>query len=103
MRPILLAALSVNQTLPSGPAAIPNATALVAGSGSVNSVTTPVGVMRPSLLVSDSVNHRLPSGPRAMLSGALFAVGIGNSAMAPAPARAGAGRAAGRSQASRPA
>src|SRR5262249_20477487 len=62
---IWLAAVSVNQMLPSGPAAR-------IGADGVNdvdtgySVTTPVGVIRPIWFALNSVNHRLPSGPATM-------------------------------------
>ena len=70
IRPIWLAPLSVNQTLPSGPAAICAGLLLAVGIG--NSVTTPLVVIRPILYVIAggkplfSVNQRLPSGPAAI-------------------------------------
>ena len=63
--PILLALDSVNQRLPSGPAAMP--------SGPLRSVGTeywvivPEGVILPILLALGSVNQRLPSGPAAIM------------------------------------
>ena len=60
IRPIRLPASSVNQTAPSGPAAIPRGAA--AGVGIGNSVMIPFGVIRPILLpvaASNSVNQRL--------------------------------------------
>ena len=67
MRPGL--ACSLNQTLPSGPAAIPNGSSLGV-SPAVNSAMTPAGVMRP--IAPDppfSVNQRPPSGPVAIAHG----------------------------------
>ena len=68
---------SVNQRLPSGPAAIPNRPLPAVRTG--NSVTTPAVVIRPILLPPPSVNQRLPSGPAAIAGGWLLAVGTGNS------------------------
>ena len=45
MRPILLVSLSVNQSAPSGPAAMPKG--LLAAVGIGNSVKSPAVVMRP--------------------------------------------------------
>src|SRR2546421_341999 len=81
MRPILLPLSSVNQRLPSGPAAIPYGELLVVGTG--NSVMVPLGLMRPILLPLSSVNQRLPSGPAVIPVGPLSAVGTGNSVMVP--------------------
>ena len=64
IRPILLALISVNHSLPSGPGAMPKGALVAVGTG--NSVMAPAGVMRPIWLPSYSVNHRLPSGPGAM-------------------------------------
>ena len=69
MRPISFAPLSVNQRLPSEPAAIP---AGLPPKGSGNSVIAPDGVMRPILSAPLSVNQRLPSGPAVMMSGWLL-------------------------------
>src|SRR5205809_52725 len=80
MRPILLPACSVNQRLPSGPAAIPIGLLAVE---TENSVNVPLGLMRPILLPSNSVNQRLPSGPAAIPIGPLWAVGTENSVIAP--------------------
>src|SRR5579863_5947839 len=75
MRPILRPSFSVNQTLPSGPFAIPHA--LLIGVGMAHSVNVPVGVTCPILLPVPfcSVNQRLPSGPVVMPYGPPFAVG----------------------------
>src|SRR5260221_4257510 len=82
---------SVNQRLPSGPAAMSFSWLTPVGRG--NSVMVPLGLMRPILLPISSgvlvpnplkfvsVNHRLPSGPAAMSFGWLLAVGTGNSGM----------------------
>ncbi len=72
IRPILLPTVSVNQRLPSGPAAMPAGP--LPAVGLRNSVTSPPGVMRPIRLPVNSVNQRLPSGPAAMACGWLFAV-----------------------------
>ncbi len=80
IRPILLALLSVNQRLPSDPAAMafgPLAAPIE------NSVMTPAVVIRPILLPLLSVNQRFPSGPAAMPYGKLPAVGIVNSVTPP--------------------
>ena len=59
---------SVNQRLPSGPAAIPRG--MLAGPiPGENSVITPPGVMRPMRLPANSVNQRVPSGPAVIPSG----------------------------------
>jgi hypothetical protein len=60
MRPIRLPSNSVNQRLPSEPAAMLKARVVVA---SGNSVTTPAVVMRPILLPGFSVNQRFPAAP----------------------------------------
>jgi hypothetical protein len=65
IRPILLPVASVNQRLPSGPAAIPFGL-LPPEMPVENSVTAPLGVIRPILLELNSVNQRLPSGPAAI-------------------------------------
>ena len=80
IRPIPVAP-PVNQSAPSGPAAM-----AVCPPPTGNSVTAPAGVIRPILLALLSVNHKLPSGPAAMAKGLLTAVGIGNSVMVCAPA-----------------
>ena len=60
--PILFAVdRSVNQRLPSGPAAMPSG---LLSAGSAYSVIVPEVVILPILFVPYSVNHRLPSGPR---------------------------------------
>jgi hypothetical protein len=61
--PILLTPGSVNQSAPSGPAAMPMGPLFVAVGNSVN---TPSVVIRPILLPPDSVNQRAPSEPAAM-------------------------------------
>src|SRR5450759_1111292 len=63
-RPILLALASVNQTLPSGPPAIP--LGKLPAVAIEYSVATPAGVMLPIRLPAVSVNQRLPSAPLAM-------------------------------------
>ncbi len=68
IRPIRLPSNSVNQRLPSGPAAIPVGRA-AGGDAGGNSVTTPAGVIRPIRLPENSVNQRLPSGPAAIPCG----------------------------------
>ena len=73
----------MNQTLPSGPAAMPSP----GGSGVGNSVITPDGVIRPIKPAAGSVNHRLPSGPAAIpevWGKRRRSAGIGNSVMTPA-------------------
>ena len=80
IRPILLPD-SVNQRLPSGPAAIPRR----GGSRVANSSIVPAGVIRPTRLSSWSVNQTLPSAPAAIPRGLLsVAVSFGNSLIAPA-------------------
>lgn len=74
---------SVNQRLPSGPAAIPNGLLVL---GTVYSVKTPA-VVTLATLFKNSANHRFPSGPDAMLSGTL-AVGAAYSVISPTVARA---------------
>src|SRR5450756_2176135 len=66
-RPILLALASVNQTLPSGPPAIP--LGKLPAVAIEYSVATPAGVMLPIRLLAVSVNQRLPSAPLAMPRG----------------------------------
>ena len=86
MRPIWLPLDSVNQRLPSGPAAIPKGSPLAVGIA--NSVMTPAVVIRPILEEERperrSVNQRLPSGPTAIASIWALAVGTANSVMTPA-------------------
>jgi hypothetical protein len=67
--PILLDALSVNHTLPSGPDVIPSGQL---PAGNEYSVTVPEVVILPILSVSRSVNHRLPSGPDVICCAPLF-------------------------------
>src|SRR5260370_10716645 len=85
MRPILFPPLSVNQTLPSGPAVIPSGELLCVGVGNV--VMLPLGVMRPISLPPSSANQTLPSGPAVMPLGKLAGE---NSVMVPTTAQAGA-------------
>src|SRR4051794_39558196 len=82
MRPILPAACSVNQRLPSDPAVILSGCEAELGSG--NSVIVPRVVMRPILPVAFSVNQRLPSGPAVMPTGDAVLSGSGNSLIVPA-------------------
>ena len=58
--------VSVTQTLPSAPAAIPVGRPFDVVA---NSVTSPSALMRPTCAFSDSVNHIAPSGPFAMPNG----------------------------------
>src|ERR1700693_4965925 len=81
IRPIRLAASSVNQRFPSGPLVIPNGPV---GAGSGNSVIAPAVVMRPIWFASNSVNQRLASGPAVMKRGELDAVGMGKRLTSPA-------------------
>jgi len=76
MRPIFAVAVSANQRLPSGPAAM--ACGAEAAVGIMNSVIVPVGVMRPIALCDDSVNQRLPSVPAAIPYGAEPPAGSAN-------------------------
>src|SRR5262249_54893279 len=78
--PILLAASSVNQRLPSGPAAIPKGLelAVVVAKSAVAWVG---GLIIPVLLARISVSQRLPSGPATIDWGLELAVGTGNSAI----------------------
>ena len=83
IRPIWCVAPSVNQRLPSGPAAIPRGP--LKAVGIVNSVTAPAVVIRPILLVLpplNSTNQRLSSGPNAKPKEPLIE-GMGNSVMTP--------------------
>ncbi len=64
IRPIFLPKYSVNQRLPSGPAAMYQG--LLFAVGMANSVMTPAVVIRPIRLAPCSVNQRLPSGPAAI-------------------------------------
>ena len=59
MRPILLAAKSVNHRFPSGPVVISNGDAPPTGNSSI----VPAGLMRPTRSPIASANHTLPSGP----------------------------------------
>src|ERR1700686_2674751 len=83
IRPTVEFSGSVNQRLPSGPAAIEVRLMSQIGGGSGNSVTTPAGVIRPICPALDSVNQMFPSGPAAMKSGLLAGVGIENSVTTP--------------------
>src|SRR3954463_8184710 len=73
-------ACSANQTLPSGPAHMPNGCDL--GVGTSNSVTLPSGVIRPTLPVPNAANHTFPSPPAATPTGRL-PFGTGNSFTSP--------------------
>ncbi len=81
-RPIRLPAPSVNQRLPSGPAAMPSG--WLPAVGTENSVTAPAVVIRPIRSPSYSVNQRFPSGPAAIPPGLTSGVGRGNSVTTPA-------------------
>lgn len=63
------AAVSVNHSAPSGPAAMPKGPHSAVGS--VNSVTRPAVVIRPIRCARYSVNHSAPSGPLLMTVGPL--------------------------------
>src|SRR5215212_1474002 len=79
IRPIRLGPVSVYQSAPSEPVAIPEGSPLPAA----NSVIAPVVLMRPILLPANSVNHNAP--PVAVIpDGSLSGVGIGKS-MNPPP------------------
>src|SRR2546427_11205911 len=83
MRPILLPLTSVNQRLPSGPAAIS-----LRKLGTGNSVMVPLGLMRPILLAACSVNQGWPCGAKVMRVGlraprGTQKMGRGNSGMVP--------------------
>src|SRR5437773_1870453 len=69
IRPIEWFGLSVNQRLPSGPAAIPDGTLIL---GSMKLDTAPASVIRPIELLPLLVNQRLPSGPAAIPRGPLI-------------------------------
>src|SRR6185436_10146897 len=85
MRPTDFVPASVNQTLPSGPAAIA-ISSLPAGSG--NSVAVPVGVRRPILAsLPASVNQRFPPGPVTMADGRAATPVTENSVKSPAGVR----------------
>src|SRR4030095_6398112 len=71
---------SVNQRLPSGPAAIPIGLSV----GRENSVMTPAGVIRPILLSRNAVTQRLPSVPVVISQAPVWGGGMENSVMAPA-------------------
>ena len=81
MTPTRSASFCENQTLPSGPSAMPSGPQSRCGSS--NSVMAPSGVMRPILPAARSVNQRLPSAPSMMPIGRASLVGSGNSAKAP--------------------
>ncbi len=80
IRPIVLAALATNQTLPSGPAVI--AVGVPAPAGSANEVIWPATSIRP--IAPSSANQTLPSGPVviAPTRGCLLS-GRGNSVTSP--------------------
>ena len=67
IRPMRSAAVSVNHSAPSGPAAMPNGPQ--SGVGSANSCTLPSVVIRPMRCARYSVNQSASSGPAAMIVG----------------------------------
>lgn len=84
MRPILFVPGEVNQTLPSGPPAIPLGPAFVL-MPAVNSVATAAVVMRP-IRPTSSLNQRLPSTPAVIAHSRLFVLipdPVDQSVMAP--------------------
>lgn len=82
MKPILLAANSVNQMRSlAESAAMPASPAELVGTE--NSVTTPAGVMRAILLAAVCRNQRLLSGPNVIASGDERSVGMANSVIVP--------------------
>src|SRR5579864_8385606 len=85
--PTLLALVSVNQRLPSGPATMQNAPLQAVGIGYAV-IAPPVVIWSMSLPGRGpfSVNHRLPSGPAVIPPGLVApsaSTGIGNSVIAP--------------------
>src|SRR5262249_18792478 len=78
---IWLALRSVNQTLPSGPAAIPVGKLSTVGMA-ISRTTWVAGLMDPRRPVALSVNQRLPSGPTAMPVSRLPGLGMANSVIA---------------------
>ena len=60
--PILLPTCSVNQRLPSDPAAMSRGVELAVGMGK-SVMAWVVGLISPILFVPSSMNQRLPSGP----------------------------------------
>jgi len=66
MRPIWLAAYSVNHSAPSGPTVIPDGELDLVGMG--YKVPTEAAVMRP-MLPLPTVNHTAPSGPTVIALG----------------------------------
>src|SRR5947207_11838841 len=80
IRPILLAARSVNHRFPSPPVEIRQG--LLAAVGMGNSARSPVRLILPILLAPRSVNQRLPSGPATMPPG-IAPTASGNSLIAP--------------------
>src|SRR5205823_2354639 len=77
----MFANVSVNQRLPSGPAAMSQAPLLAVGMG--YSVNKPPVVTLATLFAPDSMNQSFPSGPATMPAGLLKAAGIGYSVTAP--------------------
>src|SRR5947208_17094487 len=69
IRPILFPPSSVNQRLPSRPAAIALGTRLAVGME--NSVPAPVGVIAPIWFPPSSVSERAPSSQAGMPAGSL--------------------------------
>ena len=78
MLSILLPAISVNHSAPSGPAVMPPGLPCP----NENSVTAPPGVILPIALALTSVNQTLPSDPNAIEKGSARDVGSGNSFVA---------------------
>src|SRR5215831_4830438 len=78
MRAILLASVSTNQRLSSGPDAIPRGRA-----GTGNSVMAPAVVILARFIEFPSVNQSSLSGPTTIAKGREFAVGIEYSATTP--------------------
>ena len=75
--PMTVAVPSVNQTVLSGPAAMPSGELLAVGTRYSN--TCPLVLMRPILSAPFSVNQSTPSGPAVMPVGVQLAVARGNS------------------------
>src|SRR6185295_10402466 len=80
MRPMPLAARSVNQRLPSGPLTMRPG---LLPDGTSYSVILPAGVIFPILATSYNVNQSSLPGPWVMPVGLLAGVGIANSVISP--------------------
>src|SRR3989442_14950420 len=76
---------SVNQSAPSGPAAIPSST--LAGVGTGNSLKRPEVVTRPIWLANVSVNQSAPSDPPVIAPSPPEAGGLDNALNLPEAAR----------------